>query len=106
MKPGQYETVCREIAELISDCRNLQNGDRVVREVYIPKKRFDAVGPSEADLYIIWEGAPLGLKSSQLGTIGPIPYRRTGGHTGQYGFVSIASEDLPSGQFGVASRLM
>ena len=103
IEPHQYETVCQQIAEIISDCRNLQTGGRVVREIYAPKKNFNDVGPTEADLYVIWEGAPLGFASPQLGTIGPVPYRRTGGHTGQHGFLSIVSDDLPAGHYGVAS---
>ena len=103
LEASQYETVRGRIADIISDCRNLQNGQKVVHEIYMPKKGFDGVGPSEADLYIVWEGAPLGFTSPQFGKIGPVPYRRTGGHTGQYGFLSVASEELPSGQFGVAS---
>jgi predicted AlkP superfamily phosphohydrolase/phosphomutase len=103
VEPRQYEKVCEQIAEVISDCRNLQTGEKVVREIYVPKKRFDDVGPSEADLYVVWEGAPLGLNSPQFGVIGPAPYLRTGGHTGQHGFLSILRDELPKGQYGMAS---
>jgi len=103
VEPHHYKSVCEQIVELISDCRNLQTGDRVAREIYTPKKNSREVGPSEADLYIVWEGAPLGFNSPRLGTIGPVPYRRTGGHTGQHGFLSLVSSDLRAGQYGVAS---
>jgi predicted AlkP superfamily phosphohydrolase/phosphomutase len=103
VKPHQYESVCNQIAELISGCRNLLTGKKVASEIYAPKKNPHDVGPSEADLYIIWEGAPLGFKSPQFGAIGPAPYLRTGGHTGQHGFLSILSSDLRAGNYGVAS---
>lgn len=103
VEPNRYETVREQIADIISDCRNLQTGEKVVREIYAPKKNFNAVGPSEADLYVLWEGTPLGFMSPQFGKIGPVPYRRTGGHTGQHGFLSMVSGDLPAGHYGVAS---
>jgi len=103
VEPHQYETVCDQIAGVISECRNLQTDAKVVREIYAPKKNFNDVGPTEADVYLIWEGAPLGFTSPRLGTVGPLPYRRTGGHTGQHGFLSILSDDLPAGHYGVAS---
>jgi predicted AlkP superfamily phosphohydrolase/phosphomutase len=103
VKPNQYETVCEQVAEVISDCRNLQTHERVVSEIYVPKKNFNDVGPTEADLYLIWDGSPLGFTSPGLGTIGPLPYRRTGGHTGQHGFLFMVSGDLSPGSYGVAS---
>jgi predicted AlkP superfamily phosphohydrolase/phosphomutase len=103
VEPNRYETVREQIADIISDCRNLQTGEKVVREIHAPKKNFNAVGPSEADLYVLWEGTPLGFMSPQFGKIGPVPYRRTGGHTGQHGFLSMVSGDLPAGHYGVAS---
>jgi hypothetical protein len=32
-----------------------------------------------------------------------VPHRRTGGHTGQYGFLSIVGEGMQAGNYGVAS---
>jgi predicted AlkP superfamily phosphohydrolase/phosphomutase len=101
--PNKYQETCQQITEVIAGCRNLQTGKKVVHEIYAPKRNPLDVGPAEADLYVIWEGAPLGFTNPRLGSIGPLPYLRTGGHTGQYGFLFIAGEDVPSGDYGVAS---
>jgi hypothetical protein len=53
VEPNQYETVCKQIADVISDCRNLQTDKSVVREIYAPKKNFNDVGPTETDLYLM-----------------------------------------------------
>jgi len=54
-------------------------------------------------VYIVWEGAPLGLSHPSLGSIGPVPYNRTGGHTGNRGFLNVVGSDIPKGHHGVAS---
>jgi predicted AlkP superfamily phosphohydrolase/phosphomutase len=101
--PNQYEEACRRFADVVTGCRNLLTGEKVVREIYAPKKNPLEVGPTESDVYVIWEGAPLGLTNPRFGSIGPVPYRRTGGHTGQHGFLSIVGQGLQPGNYGVAS---
>ena len=101
--PEKYEEVCQQITELVTACRNLQTGEEVVDEIYSPKKNPMDVGPTESDIYVIWKGAPLGLTNPRLGSIGPVPHRRTGGHTGKYGFLSIVGEGMQAGDYGVAS---
>lgn len=103
VRASEYAKTCQQIREVVSECRNLLNGKPVVSEVYCPKQDPHEVGPSEADVYIVWEGAPLGFSHPCLGNIGPLPYLRTGGHTGKYGFLNIVGEGIPAGQHGVAS---
>jgi predicted AlkP superfamily phosphohydrolase/phosphomutase len=103
IRASEYAETCQQIREVVSECRNLLNGKPVVSEVYCPKQNPHEVGPSEADVYIVWEGAPLGFSHPRLGNIGPLPYLRTGGHTGKYGFLSIVGDNIPAGQLGVAS---
>ncbi len=103
IRASEYAETCQQIREVVSECRNLLNGKSVVSEIYCPKQNPHEVGPSEADVYIVWEGAPLGLSHPRLGNIGPLPYLRTGGHTGKYGFLSIVGDDIPAGQHGVVS---
>jgi predicted AlkP superfamily phosphohydrolase/phosphomutase len=103
VRASEYAKTCQQIREIVLACRNLLNGKPVVSEVYCPKQNPHDVGPSEADVYIVWEGAPLGFSHPNLGDIGPLPYLRTGGHTGKYGFLNIVGEDIPAGQHGVAS---
>src|SRR5579863_365018 len=100
---NKYQEEYQKITEVITACRNLQTGKKVVNEIYAPKKNPHDVGPGESDLYVIWAGAPLGFTSPRLGSIGPLPYLRTGGHTGPYGFLYVAGEDVPTGDYGVAS---
>src|ERR1700688_2627032 len=103
VRASEYANTCQQIREVVSECRNLLNGKPVVSEVYCPKQNPHDVGPSEADVYIVWEGSPLGFSHPCLGNIGPLPYLRTGGHTGKHGFLNIVGEDIPVGQHGVAS---
>jgi predicted AlkP superfamily phosphohydrolase/phosphomutase len=103
IRASKYAATCQQIREVVSECRNLLNGKPVVSEAYSPKQNPHDVGPDEADVYIVWEGAPLGLSHPRLGNIGPLPYLRTGGHTGQYGFLNIVGDGIPAGQHGVAS---
>jgi predicted AlkP superfamily phosphohydrolase/phosphomutase len=100
---GDYESACQQTIDLVRGCRNLLTGEDVVDEVHWPKKDPHAVGPSEADLYIVWKSAPLGFSTPGLGTIGPVPYRRTGGHTGARGFLYLAGQGIPAGAAGAVS---
>jgi predicted AlkP superfamily phosphohydrolase/phosphomutase len=100
---AEYVNVCRRISDLVGECRNLRNGKRVASEIYFPKQNPHEVGPSEADVYIVWEGAPLELTHPRFGRIGPLPYFRTGGHTGKRGFLNVVGSDIPNGHHGLVS---
>jgi predicted AlkP superfamily phosphohydrolase/phosphomutase len=99
----EYAHVCSQIINLVGQCRNLLNGKRIASEIYCPKQNPHEVGPSEADIYIVWEGAPLGLSHPRFGRIGPVPYLRTGGHTGKRGFLTIVGSDIPVAVHGLVS---
>jgi predicted AlkP superfamily phosphohydrolase/phosphomutase len=99
----QYESICAKISAMVTGCRNLLTGEDVVREIRWPKKDPMGVGRSEADLYVIWKSSPLGFCTPNLGNIGPVPYRRTGGHTGPRGFLYLAGDSIASGAGGVIS---
>src|SRR5262249_51806164 len=73
--------------------------------VSVPGKDPFEVGPTEADLYVDWRGTPLGFVHPDLGRIGPIPYRRTGGHTGAWGFAYLAGDGLAPGDHGTADSI-
>ncbi|MDH4023337.1 MAG: hypothetical protein OEV14_09445, partial [Gammaproteobacteria bacterium] len=60
-------------------------------------------GPTEADIIIVWRGAPLGFDHPELGRIGPAPYRRTGGHTGKQGFAFVDAAGMAPGDYGMRS---
>lgn len=99
----QYQSTCEKLTELLRGCRNLLTGEDVVDEIRWPKKNPREVGCSEADLYIIWKSSPLGFRTPRLGAIGPVPYRRTGGHTGSRGFLYLAGDGLAPGAGGLVS---
>jgi predicted AlkP superfamily phosphohydrolase/phosphomutase len=99
----QYHRVRADIVELLHACREPIRGERVVAEVYHPNKDPHEIGPTEADVAVVWRGTPLGLVHPQLGRIGPLPYRRPGGHTGAWGFAYLAGAQLTPGDHGKAS---
>lgn len=99
----RYQAVRDEVVALLRECRDPLRGESVVDQVDFPDKHPSAIGPTEADLTIIWRNAPLGLVHPGLGRIGPIPYRRTGGHTGACGFAHIAGENVAAGDHGIGS---
>lgn len=58
---------------------------------------------SQCDLRIIWKSVFAGFQHPELGSIGPVPHRRPGGHTGEFGFASIINSQLPIGEHGTRS---
>jgi hypothetical protein len=60
-------------------------------------------GPTQCDLAIAWATGASSIWHPDLHEIGPVPYRRTGGHTGGYGFAVIAGEGIAPGLGGVRS---
>jgi hypothetical protein len=54
-------------------------------------------------LTVNWKGSPLCLEHPDLGRIGPVPFRRVGGHTGRYGMAYLKSSVLTPGDYGVRS---
>ncbi len=101
--PADYQSVCDEIETLVRACRDLHTGEPIVDHVARSTGNPLAIGPSESDLVIVWRGATLGFEHPDLGRIGPLPYRRTGGHTGPHGMAYFAGDDIVAGDFGVRS---
>ncbi|MBV9621669.1 MAG: hypothetical protein JO341_11690 [Gammaproteobacteria bacterium] len=102
--PDQYRTVREELVSLLEACRDPVSGESVVAEVEYPAAMSAReVGPTEADLVILWRGAPMGMRHPRYGQIGPIPYRRTGGHTGGLGFALLQGERIAAGEYGTRS---
>ena len=100
---AQYRAVCNETIETLNQCTNLLTGEKVISAIHCPKPNPMDVGPSEADLYVVWQSAPLGLRHPRLGSIGPVPYRRTGGHTGEHGFLLVEGPGVVPGDRAPAS---
>jgi predicted AlkP superfamily phosphohydrolase/phosphomutase len=102
---ADYDAVCTEIEELVCTCTDPRTGDPVVEIVERPGRHHDpmTLDGSTADLIVAWRGTPFGLLHPLHGLIGPVPYRRTGGHTGPYGFASFSGPKIVPGDYGVVS---
>ena len=99
-----YGAKLDEICALLAECRDPRTNQPVVRAITRPVAANPLrAGPSEADLVIIWQGAPLAFRHERLGLIGPAPYRRTGGHTGGAGIAYFTAPELPRGDVGTVS---
>lgn len=102
--PAEYEAERQACIDLLHACRDPVTGQPAVERV--EKRDGDplAARESEADLVVIWTMAPpLGLAHEQLGVMGPLPYRRTGGHTGGPGFAYFHGPGIAAGDFGTRS---
>lgn len=100
--PLHMYQACREqIANVLNDCRNPISGQCVVDCIEFPDESDPmARDPSEADLNIVWNGAVLAFEHPTHGKIGPVPYNRTGGHTGPYGMAYIGADKIAPGEVG------
>jgi predicted AlkP superfamily phosphohydrolase/phosphomutase len=99
-----YAARCDELTRLLEVCRDPRTGEPVVAQVERPVQDDPlAAAPTQADLVVLWRGAPLAFAHPQLGVIGPAPYRRTGGHTGGRGIGYLAAEEIVPGDYGVRS---
>jgi predicted AlkP superfamily phosphohydrolase/phosphomutase len=99
-----YNAKLDEICALLEECRDPRTGAPVVASIARPVASDPLrAGPTEADLVVIWRGSPLALQHKRLGLIGPIPFRRTGGHTGSAGIAYLTSSKLVPGDIGMVS---
>ena len=63
-----------------------------------------ATGGADADIQIIWSHAVDAIEHPQAGTIGPVPFRRTGGHRSG-GFAFVAGPEIAAGDLGLHDAL-
>jgi hypothetical protein len=99
-----YAAQCDELEALLRECRDPATGAEVVGHV----ERFGgrgplAVGPTEPDLAVVWRGTFCALEHPTLGRVGPVPFRRTGGHTGPFGLAYLCNAGVGPGDRGVRS---
>ena len=104
VEPSRYEDTCREIEALLRECRNPRTGEPVVELIDRAATRDPlALDASESDLRVVWRGLVTALEHPRLGLVGPVPLRRTGGHTGSHGVAYIAAPGIAAGDRGVRS---
>jgi hypothetical protein len=99
-----YGFVLNALERLLRNTRDLATGEPVVRSIERPAQRDPyTLGPTSADLLVLWHGAHLGFAHRRLGRIGPLPYQRPGGHTGGHGMALLSGCGLASGDYGLRS---
>ena len=101
--PGDYGSVLDEIEELLSACRDPITGDPVVESFTRPSPDPFEIDPTQADLVVTWSPGVLGLRHRDLGTIGPLPPRRTGGHSSPIGRCLIGGPGIEPADLGTRS---
>jgi predicted AlkP superfamily phosphohydrolase/phosphomutase len=99
-----YAATLDELEEVVRACRDPRTDEPVVDDVERPGAADPlALEPSDADLIVVWRRHPCAFLHPELGLVGPAPYRRTGGHTGPYGFAFVAGEGIQAGDGGIRS---
>lgn len=98
---GDFERACDWVENLLGECRNLRDGKPVVEhcERVRPEDPLNTAD-RDGDLIFTWNNAVDGFEHPELGVIGPIPYRRTGGHTSR-GFAYFNGPGIAPSKLGV-----
>jgi hypothetical protein len=102
VSPTRYEELRAQLVTLLEQCRDPLTGKPAVEHVELPDRAW-AEASGGADLCVTWRPGTIGLVHPELGTIGPLPYRRTGGHTGAEGFAAVAGPGIGRGVLPQAS---
>ena len=101
---SEYEAQCGELEALLRACRDPATGEEVVEHVERVGGRDPlTLGPTESDIVIVWKGTFCALEHPTLGRVGPVPLRRTGGHTGRFGLAYLSNAGSEVGDHGVRS---
>jgi hypothetical protein len=101
---ARYRDACDELTALVTECRDPVTGEPVVdaAQRVAPSDPRD-LSETGADLVFTWKGHALAFAHPRLGEIGPVPMRRTGGHTGGHGFAYLRSDRAAPGEHGIRS---
>jgi predicted AlkP superfamily phosphohydrolase/phosphomutase len=104
VEPVHYEATCRELETLLRECRDPRTGGPAVADIERAATRNPlALASSECDLLVVWRSPAAALEHPRLGLVGPVPLRRTGGHTGRHGVAYVAGRGVDPGDRGVRS---
>ncbi len=99
--PADYDAVCDEIIEQLEQLRDSRAGTPIVQQVI--RTRTHATQPDDglpdADLIVMWNEDHVAdvVDSPTLGSIGPVPYQRSGSHTPN-GFLLMNGPRVEAGQ--------
>ncbi len=102
---ADYDTVCDDIERVVRATRDPRTGEPVAKAVERRDRGSDPyrLSGTEADVVVAWQGSAVAFYHDDLGLIGPLPYRRTGGHSGPFGFAYFDGAGLAPCDHGVAS---
>ena len=101
---ADYDRVRAEVADLIRACGDPATGESPVDFIEFPASLDPReLRSTQADLIAVWKGVAVCFEHPSLGRIGPVPYRRTGGHTGAFGMAYIRDDNGPVGDQGIRS---
>jgi predicted AlkP superfamily phosphohydrolase/phosphomutase len=104
VQPAKYQEFCGSLAKLLRDCKDPRTGKSIVHDIeYLAADNPLNLDASAADMLVVWSGPTTALVHPDYGVIGPYPYRRTGGHTGQEGFAYLCGDQVEQGDRGVRS---
>jgi len=101
--PAEYASLLDELEAILWACREPRTGAAVVSAVHRHQGDPLTLDATDADLIIDWTDGVLGLDHPELGTIGPLPQRRSGGHTSPIGRCLVAGPGVTGGDLGVNS---
>lgn len=102
--PEDYEKTCSELEEILRQCRDPRTGRSVISRIERPKITDPLkLDTSDADMTIVWSGITTAFIHPEHGLVGPVPFRRTGGHTGPYGVAFITASGIKPGFQGIQS---
>jgi hypothetical protein len=100
---SQYDETCRTLETLLRQCRDPRTGEPSVASIErASTSNPRALPPSESDILIVWRDVAAAIEHPRLGIIGPIPLRRTGGHT-PHGVAYLAARGVAPGDREVRS---
>jgi predicted AlkP superfamily phosphohydrolase/phosphomutase len=101
-----YEAELKRLEVALHGLRDPYSNEPVVRSLSFPvaDKPLDA-SETECDIKISWASGSIAMTHQDTGLIGPLPYRRTGGHTGETGFAALLNCGLRPGFGGVRSSM-
>jgi predicted AlkP superfamily phosphohydrolase/phosphomutase len=93
-----YDRVCSEVEDLVRSCRDARTGRPAVEDLTLIRAGdpLDPEGP-DADLVVRWFPGVDAVVHPEVGTIGPFPFRRTGGHT-PHGFGWLSGPGIEPGE--------
>jgi hypothetical protein len=105
VEPSQYSDLCDELEALVRACHDPRTGEPVVEHVNRASADPLELTNAEVDLAIVWRGMACAFEHPDLGTIGPVPFWRTGAHTGPCGFAYVSGPEIVPGNYGTGSML-